>query len=162
MLPDGWLDCDIIHRIQVNLRNLNPHVEGFQRPTLGPSRNFDVDSGKFVQILHTGNSHWVCVSSVGCEPGIVNLYDSLYNNVVAGEIESQVINLMGPNVYSGMQVIPVQQQQNGSDCGIFAAAFATSILHHIPPETVQFDTSKLRKHLCECLKSGIMERFPVI
>ncbi|EDO41537.1 predicted protein [Nematostella vectensis] len=162
MSPDGWLDCDIIHEIQVKLRNANPNVEGFQRPTLGPSRNFDVVSGEFVQILRTGNSHWVCASSVGCEPGMVNIYDSLYNNVIADEIESQIICLMGPNVYPGLQVVPVQQQQNGSDCGVFAAAFATSILHYIPPETVQFDLSKMRKHLFECLKAGIMEPFPVI
>eukprot|EP00112_Aurelia_sp_Birch-Aquarium-sp1_P020242 Seg5178.1 transcript_id=Seg5178.1/GoldUCD/mRNA.D3Y31 product="hypothetical protein" protein_id=Seg5178.1/GoldUCD/D3Y31 len=48
MSPDGLLDCDIIHQIQVNLRNVNPNVEGFQRPTLGPSKNFDVVSGEFL------------------------------------------------------------------------------------------------------------------
>ncbi len=60
-----------------------------------------------------------------------------------------------------MQIIPVQQQTNGSDCGVFAAAFATSVLHCIPPETVPFDTSQIRKHLYDCLKSGIMQPFPV-
>ena len=82
---------------------------------------------------------------------MVSVFDSLYNDVIADEIESQMINLMGPNVYSGMQVISLQQQQNGSDCGVFAAAFATSILHYIPPETVQFDRSRMRRHLLECL-----------
>ena len=33
--PDGWLDCDIMHQVQVYLREINPLTEGFQRPTLG-------------------------------------------------------------------------------------------------------------------------------
>ncbi len=33
------------------------------------------------------------------------IYDSLYNNVVADEIENHIINLMGPDAYSGIQII---------------------------------------------------------
>ena len=58
--PPGCLDCDIIQRAHVLLQAENPAIAGFQRPTLGPVRNFDVVSGEFVQILHTGNDHWVC------------------------------------------------------------------------------------------------------
>ena len=62
--PTGWLSCDIIQQAQVLLQKENLAIEGFQRPTLGPARNFNVVSGEFVQILHTGNNHWVCVSSI--------------------------------------------------------------------------------------------------
>ena len=57
--PTGWLTCDIIQQAQVQEENSS--IEGFQRPTLGPARNFNVVSGEFVQILHTGSDHWVCV-----------------------------------------------------------------------------------------------------
>ena len=33
--PDGWLDCDIIHQVQVYLCEINPLTEDFQWPTLG-------------------------------------------------------------------------------------------------------------------------------
>ena len=33
--PDGWLDCDIIHQVQVYLNEINHLTEGFQWPTLG-------------------------------------------------------------------------------------------------------------------------------
>ena len=56
----GWLDCVIIHQAQVLLKQLNPNIEGFQRTTLGPVRNFDVIGGEFIQILHTSGNHWVC------------------------------------------------------------------------------------------------------
>ena len=63
MSPHGWLDGAIIHSPQVLLQKINPLIEGFQRPTLGPVRNFSVVSDEFVQLLHTGQDHWVCVIS---------------------------------------------------------------------------------------------------
>ena len=129
---------------------------------LGPVRNFDVVSGEFIQILHTGNYHWVCVSSIGCLPGVVNLYDSLYHNIIEDEIEEQVKSLMGGDCFKDMTVVPVQQQNNESDCGVFAAAFATCLVNYVPPETVQFDFPKMRQHLFNCLQNGAIERFPTI
>ena len=52
-------------------------------------------SGEFIKILHTGKSHWVCVSTIGCLPDIVNLYDSLYHNIIEVEVEAQVVDLVG-------------------------------------------------------------------
>ena len=160
--PRGWLDCDVIQQVHVYLRNSNPAIEGFQRPTLGPSRNFGIVGGEFVQILHTGNSHWVCTSSIGCLPGIVNLYDSLYNHVVSDEVEEQIKNLIGADIYKGVNVVSVQQQENGFDSGVFATAFATCLANYIPPETVEFDVVQMRKHLFKCLKTRKMELFPTI
>ena len=71
-----------------------------------------------MQILHTGNHHWVCTSSVGCFPSIVNLYDSLFHDIIVDEVEEQVTNLMADK-FVGINIVPVQQQRNGSDCGVF-------------------------------------------
>ena len=54
MSPHGWLDGAIIHSAHVLLQKINPLIEGFQRPTLGPVQNFSIVSGEFVQLLHTG------------------------------------------------------------------------------------------------------------
>ncbi len=56
---DGWMNDVIVHQAQVLLKKKNPMIEGFQRPTLGPVRNYDIVSSEFVHIVHTGNSHWV-------------------------------------------------------------------------------------------------------
>ena len=135
-------------------------MKGLQRPTLDPVRNFNQVNGEFTQILHTGNAHWVCVSSVGCEDGTVNLYDSLYHNIILNEVQEQVLNLVGRSKFTGIQVVPVQQQPNGSDCGVFAAAFATCLAYGIHPETVQFVVPKMRSHLHQSLKSGVLKMFP--
>ena len=81
--PTAWLDDDIILEVHLNLKKIDPTMQGLQDPLLGPVRQFRRVSNPFVQILHTGNHHWVCISSVGCSDGIVNLYDSLYHNVIS-------------------------------------------------------------------------------
>ena len=88
--PTGWLDCKVI---QVFIKV----SKECQRPTLGPVRNFSMMSSEFVQILHTGRSHWVCVSSINRPPGIVNLYDSLFNGIIENEVEELVKSLFGGN-----------------------------------------------------------------
>ena len=138
---ETWLDCDIIQAPHVCLQKVNPLIEGFQLPTLGPVRNFSMVSSEFVQILHTGNAHWVCVSSVGCLPGMVNLYDSLSHDNIELEVEEQIHNLMGAS-FIGINTLPVQQQKNGSDCGVFSIAFATCIVYGIKPEKVSLTYPK--------------------
>ena len=61
-----------------------------------------------MQILYTGNYHWVCISSVGCSDGIVNLYDSLYHNVISKKVKEQAINLVGAGSFSSLNVVPIQ------------------------------------------------------
>ncbi|PFX12745.1 hypothetical protein AWC38_SpisGene23247 [Stylophora pistillata] len=138
--PTGWLDCDIIQRAHVLLHLENPAIAGFHKPTLGPVRNFVLVSGELVQILHAGNNHWVCVSSIGCVPGYVNLFDSLYHDsVIIQEVEEQTNDLLGGRLIA-LDPKPVQQQTNGSDCGVFAVAFATSLVFGVDPTFIYFDT----------------------
>ena len=156
----GWLSCDVVQAVQVLLQEENPLLEGLQRPTLGRVRNFDVVSGEFIQILHTGSDHWVCISSIGCLPGKVHLYDSLFHDVISQEIEEQTNDLLGGNLVE-LQFVPVQQQTNNSDCGVFAIAFAVSLALGTNPKHVTFDTSKMRPHLAVCLKEQKLSMFPV-
>jgi len=157
--PHGWLDGAIIHSAQVLLQKINPLIEGFQRPMLGPVRNFSIVSGEFVQILHTGHDHWVCVSSVGCPPGTVKLFDSLYHDIISQEVEDQVKDLLADS-FQKLEFAPCQQQRNGSDCGVFAIAFATSIVFGSAQQNMTFDIAEMRPHLVACLKAGVMIQFP--
>lgn len=124
-----------------------------------PIRNFDIVTSEFVQILHTGHMHWVCISSIGCMPGEVNLYDSLYHDIIEDEVTQQVKCLMADS-YVGLISVPVQQQLNGSDCGVFAIAFATCLVYGLNPKDFTFNISQMRPHLIQCLKNGKMEMFP--
>ena len=159
--PSGWLDCAIIQQAQILLKNANPLIESFQRATLGPIRNFDIVTSEFIQILHTGHMHWVCVSSIGCTPGIVKLYDSLYHDIIEEEVTEQVKSLMADS-YIGLVNVPDQQQLNGTDCGVFAVAFSTSLVYGFDPQDYTFDIPNMRPHLCQCLRMGELTMFPTI
>ena len=101
------------------------------------------------------------MSSVGCLPGMVNLYDSLFHDIIEIEVEEQIHNLMAQS-FIGINTLPVQQQKNGSDCGVFAIVIATCIVYRIKPEEVSFDIPKMRPHLVECLRSNTIVPFPVV
>ena len=106
--PTGWLDDDIILEVHINLKKIDPTMQGLRDPILGPVRQFRRVGNPFVQILYTGNYHWVCISSVGCSDGIVNLYDSLYHNVISKKVEEQAINLVGAGSFLSLNVVPIQ------------------------------------------------------
>ena len=158
--PTGWLENTIIQYAQVLLRKVNPALSGFQRTSLGVYLNFDKVDGDFVQILHAGGNHWVCTSSIGCEKGFVNVYDSLFHDAIVNDIKQQVQNIVGDD-FKDILVVPVQQQLNGSDCGVFAIAFATTLVYTLDTNIPQFDVPQMRSHLSTCLKAGLITPFPV-
>lgn len=123
--------------------------------------NFDKVDGTFIQILHTGGNHCVCVSSIGCKKGAVNLYDSLLNDVILNDLELQVRNLVGED-FQEMSVVPTQQQSNGADCGVFAIAFATSLIYTLDPMLPQFHVLRMRPNLSAYLKADLITPFPTV
>ena len=56
------------------------------------------------------------------------------------------------NQFTGINIVPVQQQENGNDCGVFSIAFTSCIVYSKNPSTVQFDVPQIRPHLSRCLK----------
>ena len=86
---------------------------------------------------HPGGNQWVCVSSIGCKKGVVNLYDSLFHNIILDDLELQVQNLVGED-FQEMAVVPTQQQSNGADCGVFAIAFVSSLIYTLDPMLPRF------------------------
>ena len=118
-------------------------------------------SSEFIQILHTGRDHWVCISTIGCSPGIVKLFDSLFHNIISQEVEDQAQSLLADS-FKYLVYAPVQQQTNASDCGLFAIAFATSLVFGYDPQDITFDTTRMRAHLVACFKAGAITQFPCL
>ena len=55
---------------------------------------------------------------------------------------------------------PVEQQWNAIECGVFALAFIHYILSEKKtPVEVNFDTSKMRTHLFQCLVENKLSNF---
>lgn len=72
------------------------HVEGFQDVFLGKVLAFDVMRGEFVQILHSGSAHWVCISTIGCGEAEVDVFDSM-TPVLTDALKEQIASLLCTN-----------------------------------------------------------------
>ena len=93
--PTGWLTDEIICAAQMLLLQFFPNMAGLQPPVLQKVLQFHVHSGEFVQIVHVRNNHWCVVSTVGCDCGVIHVYDSLYRSV-----SRETLSLIASMVYS--------------------------------------------------------------
>ena len=56
--------------------------------------------------------------------------------------------------------LPVQRQDDGSNCGAFAIAFAAEILDGKSPMSAHFDVGAMGLHLIKCLETKELAPFP--
>ena len=85
----------------------------------------------------------------------MNVYDSLYK-----DISQETKSLIGEYHQRDkvkINIMNVQQQENGSDCGVFAIAFAKTILAGIDP-TMEYFTNAI-SHLISSLIQGSIPKF---
>ena len=60
------------------------------------------------------------------------------------------------------QITNTIKQSGSSDCGVFAAAYATSLTFGHNPCAFVYDQCRMREHLLRCLQQKKMEPFPYI
>ena len=113
-------------------------------------------------MIHVRNNHWCVVSTVGCENGVVNVYDSLYPSV-----SEKTITLIASMVFTSLpklvvRMMDVEKQSNGADCGVLAIAYVFDICSGFDPCQVKFDHRFIRQHLVTCLDNCEFQRFPLL
>lgn len=76
-IPNGqWLSDNIfVSMILLKHHDCYKQVHGFHTPQLGKEYMFRATPSPFLLVLHVRKSHWIVVSSVGCNPGIVRVYE---------------------------------------------------------------------------------------
>ena len=79
--PYGWLNDNVITASQEIHAQQFPNIKGLQPPTLQQVRGFGVHHDDFVQIIHVTGCHWCVVLTNCCQPGHVNVYDTMYSDV---------------------------------------------------------------------------------
>ena len=158
MALTGWLSDSIITAAQ---RLMSSTVSGLEPPVLQQTLSFQRHTGEFVQILHVGNCHWCVVSNMGCEEGVVHVYDSSYTreSAVTLRVIASLLYVTGPKMV--VKVMNTQRQCNGSDCGVFAIANAYELCCGFDPCKAKFDHKPFRQHLAKCMETQHMSRFPL-
>ena len=162
IMKNHWLTDVQIGKAQNLLKQQFPHMQGLQATTLGPLQQFDVMRSKFVQILHTGAKHWICISNTYCsQMNSIKIYDSMYLgvNAITKKQISSILHIESADAIKIM-VEPVTQQMNGSDCGVFAIAFAAALCYGQDPSKMIFQIRNIRSYLWNCLTNGHIDMFP--
>ena len=161
LCTNAWLDDTLINLGQLMLKAKYQYINGLQSVLLAEKLALIPQPDEFLQLLNDHNNHWILISTIGCPPTTVNVYDSLHGTlspkaqrVVADLIQSQV-------AYVTIQYVDVQWQSNGYDCGLFALANATALCDGTDPSTLSFDQSKMRQHFLACIEKNNLQQFPV-
>ncbi|CAB3978146.1 Chromatin modification-related YNG2, partial [Paramuricea clavata] len=161
IMKNRWLTDVQIGKAQRLLKQQFPNVQGLQATTLCPLQQFDVMKGNFVQILHTGAKHWICISNIYCnEMNAIKIYDSMHLGVNTFT-KTQIASILYIESADSIKIMvePVTQQMNGSDCGIFAIAFAAALCHGQDPSKMIFQIPTSRPHLPKHLKASLLNPY---
>ena len=138
-----------------------PEITGLESTLLqGKSHVSKEPNHNKLQIIHCEKrDHWITATTIGCEVGVIKVNDSLYTTR-----DKPTSIVLANFFYSKDQlfknrVIRPQKQNGGSDCGVFAIAFATSIAisHKID---MKFDQARMRAHLVSCIEKRELSLFP--
>ena len=116
-LITNWkmLNDAVVNKAQGLLHEQFPGVGGLEDTTLGPLNMFSIRKGEFVQVLHDGGLHWVCISNIGCKEQEVNYYDSLSGSGVSWYFckqiaaicheDSELIIILTPSRYRNKTIV---------------------------------------------------------
>ena len=142
-----------------------PSVDGFRCTSYGPPLNFKRINSLFIQVLFDGKLHWVTISTIGSACNTVKYYDSLVGIKIKPMLAKQISNVIQTQEeLISIEIMPVQQQANSvdSDCGLYAFAFAVSLLHGRDPCQEDYDEGKMRTHFLKCIQTKKVTLFPSI
>nr|XP_039264229.1 uncharacterized protein LOC120340044 [Styela clava] len=171
----AWLNDRLINAAMVLLRhpNINGLGDVITGPTYGFRRNSDVRD--FIQILHVGENHWICISNVFSPEKEFVIYDSYQElSIIRSEghrkqgdqkrirypliVDQAACGLIKPKENRlAVKVADVTQQNRGDDCGLFAVAFATILSRGVNPVFRQINQETLRHDLEESYRNLSME-----
>lgn len=74
----NYLNTGDINLAQVILKRLHPTIGGLYCSTMGATLEFPPAQGdQWLQLIHNGSNHWVCVAKGFSQPNHVLVYDSM-------------------------------------------------------------------------------------
>ena len=160
-----WLTDLHMNSVQFLLKKQFPQIGGLQNTAVLQSNRitqpFSTDHGS-LQIVHISNNHWVVVSTLNCHKADISIYDSL-NSSVSMETQAILARLLRTkNDSFTIQIAKLNKQSGTNDCGVFAAAYCTSLAFGQDPSSVVYNQEHLRHHLLICLEKQKVSIFPTI
>ena len=125
----------------------------YKTPIICQIREFGIVALCFVQIIFIKHGHWACLSNKFSDRSI-ELFDSMHTvptGVENGSISRQascIVNSSRSKLV--IDIIGVQKQCGGDDCGLFAISMAFDLCCGIDPFKQMVNRDDMRKHLLSC------------
>lgn len=161
----------------------NQHVDSFLRliPEFCSNYNFFqtsvIQSSMYheipAQVKHIQLLHRVPAIPDHAGQWICTFYDSkdliIFDSSNSKELHSdheRVLRVLHPYIFTNrgscIQFPKVQGQSNATDSGVFAIAFATTILHGLKPNFLDYNEDYMRLHLHKMLINNQIHQFPCV
>ena len=138
-------------------------VDGFQCTSYGPLLNFKRMNSLFIHVLFDGKLHWVPISTIASACNTVKFHDSSVGIKIKPMLGKQIANVIQTQEERiSIEIMPVQQQANSVGCGLYALAFAVSLLHGRDPCQEHYDEGKIRTRFLKCIQTKKITPFPSI
>uniref|UniRef100_A0A1X7UBE0 PHD-type domain-containing protein n=2 Tax=Amphimedon queenslandica TaxID=400682 RepID=A0A1X7UBE0_AMPQE len=155
-----WLASTIIDAAQMLLKSQDTTINGWQSPEIGRKYEFRPTKSPLIQILFVNQNHWVVVSTLQCEPGTLNIYDSAYN-LLRLDTKLQISSFYKAETCEiKYNFQDIKRQSNCHDCGVFSIANATALVLGKNPALYNWDVKRMRQHLINCFEKGQLTFFP--
>lgn len=163
-----WLEDIHIDYFNLLLKNCSEYQSRESWKIQCPDRIEPVPKNqKHIQILHSCSDiainldgHWICSYY---DTNVIYIYDSL--NIKRLHAHHKIYLEKLYPFYSfdkqSVQFPTVQSQPNGNDCGVFAIAFAVSLLFDLQPNRIIYNHNLMRQHL-KMFQLNRIEHFPQI
>ena len=84
----------LINACQKMLQLSHHEMGGLEDTVLAETLSFNIQKGEFVQVFNILGNHWLTVSTVRCQPGSVNIYDSIHSTSVPTRTKEQISTIM--------------------------------------------------------------------
>ena len=164
--PSYWLTGDDINAFQYLLSKHErfANLDGLQDVLTFPSSRplAGACEKKFIQIVNVRNSHWITLSNVfttRANGDEVCVYDSMRPSKFDPALKTLASSMLRKEKFY-LTAVEVSKQDGGNDCGLFACAFATSLLLGHNPISFDYTQQNLRKHFMRCIDLRSVVSFP--
>ena len=159
LVEGEWLSANHVSAYQRLLKKSFPCQHGLQDTCLLSKGKWLSIPTDFVQVIFIASGHWACLSNKLSSDGSVDLYDSI-PSIGSSVIKQVCAILKSQESKVSINIVNVQMQAGGSDCGLFAVAMATDLCRGVDPYNLHYHQEQMRPHLKTCFERLTITSFP--
>ena len=160
--PTGWMNDNLMDAAQ-HLICKALGIQNFQSVLYCQMRNgYRPVTGEHIQLLHNGTNHWFLRF---CSRSCVQICDSMGSTLSRSSRKciQTLYKQFGdesPNGIVPVTFLPVFNQSDSCNCGLFAIAYAADMLNGKSPIDAKFNVPQMRIHLKKCLELETLYPLP--